>query len=48
MAFATKERYLGIAFCSLKGKELYPVVSVVWGHTEVTMNYLGGLERNFI
>lgn len=47
MAFATKERYLGIAFYGLKGKDLFPVVSVVWGHSEVTINYLGGLERMF-
>lgn len=46
MAFASTE-YLGIAFRGLKGKTLYPVVSAVWGHCEVTMRYLGGLNRKF-
>ena len=27
----------------LQGKTLYPVVSCVWGHCEVTMKYLNGL-----
>jgi SPRY domain-containing SOCS box protein 1/4 len=44
MAFATDTKFLGVAFCDLKGKKLYPIVSAVWGHCEVTMNYLGGLD----
>lgn len=45
MAFATDQEYLGVAFRNLKGKTLYPIVSAVWGHCEITMKYLGGLER---
>uniref|UniRef100_A0AC35UFE2 B30.2/SPRY domain-containing protein n=1 Tax=Rhabditophanes sp. KR3021 TaxID=114890 RepID=A0AC35UFE2_9BILA len=44
MAFATEERYLGVAFKGLKGQVLYPIVSAVWGHCEITINYMGGLE----
>lgn len=47
MAFATDRQYYGVAFSGLKGKELYPVVSAVWGHCEVTIRYLGGLDRWF-
>lgn len=48
MAFATDTKFLGIAFCELKGKKLFPIVSAVWGHCEVTMTYLGGLDCKFI
>ncbi|VDN19164.1 unnamed protein product [Gongylonema pulchrum] len=44
MAFATDTEYYGVAFTGLKGKELYPVVSAVWGHCEITIKYLGGLD----
>lgn len=44
MAFATDEHYLGVAFRNLQGRTLYPIVSAVWGHCEVTMKYLGGIE----
>ena len=45
LAFATNNQYLGVAFRGLKGLKLYPIVSAVWGHCEVTMRYLGGLDR---
>uniref|UniRef100_A0A914I2G7 B30.2/SPRY domain-containing protein n=1 Tax=Globodera rostochiensis TaxID=31243 RepID=A0A914I2G7_GLORO len=44
MAFATESKYLGVAFRGLKGKKLYPAVSAVWGHCEITLKYLGGLN----
>lgn len=47
LAFAADGQYLGVAFRSLKGKKLFPVVSAVWGHCEITMRYLGGLDRKF-
>ncbi|CAL8367382.1 unnamed protein product [Boreogadus saida] len=28
-----------------KGRKLYPVVSAVWGHCEITMKYVNGLDR---
>lgn len=45
MSFATDTSFLGTAFCGLKGKKLYPAVSAVWGHCEVTIRYIGGLDR---
>lgn len=44
LAFVVKGRYLGVAFRGLRGKKLYPVVSAVWGHCEITMKYIGGLD----
>lgn len=46
MAFETNDgRYLGVAFRGMKGKSVYPIVSAVWGHCEITMRYIGGLDR---
>lgn len=44
LAFVVEGRYLGVAFRGLRGKKLYPVVSAVWGHCEITMKYIGGLD----
>lgn len=48
MAFASESQYYGVAFTGLKGKKLYPIVSAVWGHCEITIKYLGGLECKFL
>lgn len=45
MEFAIEGHYLGVAFTGLKGKTLYPAVSAVWGHCEVTIRYIGSIER---
>lgn len=45
LSFVVDGQYLGVAFRGLKGKKLYPVVSAVWGHCEVTMRYINGLDR---
>ena len=45
LAFVVDGQYLGLAFRGLKGKKLYPIVSAVWGHCEITMKYIGGLDR---
>lgn len=37
--------FSGVAFRGLKGKKLYPIISAVWGHCEITMTYLNGLHR---
>ncbi|CDQ83527.1 unnamed protein product [Oncorhynchus mykiss] len=37
-------QYLGVAFRGLKGKRLYPIVSAVWGHCEVSIRYVNGLD----
>ncbi|XP_076472325.1 SPRY domain-containing SOCS box protein 1-like [Babylonia areolata] len=44
LSFMVDGQYLGVAFRNLKGKKLYPIVSAVWGHCEITMRYLGGLD----
>ena len=46
LAYIVDGQYLGVAFSDLKGKgPLYPMVSSVWGHCEITMRYINGLER---
>jgi SPRY domain-containing SOCS box protein 1/4 len=44
LSFVVDGQYLGVAFRGMKGKKLYPIVSAVWGHCEITMRYLGGLD----
>ncbi|KAL0871272.1 hypothetical protein ABMA27_005024 [Loxostege sticticalis] len=44
LAFCADGRYLGVAARGLRGKTLYPIVSAVWGHAEITMKYIGGLD----
>ncbi|XP_012885346.1 PREDICTED: SPRY domain-containing SOCS box protein 4 [Dipodomys ordii] len=44
LSFVADGRYLGVAFRGLRGRKLYPVVSAVWGHCEVTMRYINGLD----
>ena len=47
LAFVVEGQYLGVAFRGLKGKKLYPIVSAVWGHCEITIRYIGGLDREY-
>ncbi|XP_011313175.1 protein gustavus isoform X1 [Fopius arisanus] len=44
LAFVVDGQYLGVAFKGLKGRKLHPIVSAVWGHCEITMKYVGGLD----
>ncbi|XP_069669222.1 protein gustavus isoform X2 [Periplaneta americana] len=44
LSFVVDGQYLGVAFRGLKGRKLYPIVSAVWGHCEITMKYIGGLD----
>lgn len=44
LGFLVEGRFLGSAHTGLKGKTLYPVVSAVWGHCEVTLKYRVGGE----
>lgn len=45
LAFHVDGQYLGVAFRGLKNKTLYPIISCVWGHAEISIKYLGGLDR---
>ena len=47
LSFVVENQYLGVAHRGLKGKKVYPIVSAVWGHCEITLKYLGGLDRKF-
>lgn len=47
LSFIVDGQYLGVAFRGLKGKKLYPIVSAVWGHCEITMRYINGLDRKY-
>ena len=47
LGFCVDGQYLGVAYRGLKGKKLYPLVSAVWGHCEITMRYYGGLDRKY-
>jgi SPRY domain-containing SOCS box protein 1/4 len=46
LSYIVDGQYLGVAFSDLKDKgTLYPMVSSVWGHCEISMRYINGLER---
>jgi len=44
LGYVVDNQYLGPAFKGLRGKKLYLMISAVWGHCEITMKYLGGLD----
>jgi SPRY domain-containing SOCS box protein 1/4 len=44
LSFLIDNQYLGVAFRGLKGHKVYPIVSAVWGHCEITMRYVNGLD----
>ena len=45
LGYVVDGQYLGPAFRGLRGKKLHIMISAVWGHCEITMKYLGGLDR---
>lgn len=46
LSFLAEGQFLGVAFRGLKGKKLHPIVSAVWGHCEITMRYINGMDPN--
>lgn len=44
LSFVVDGQYLGVAHHGLRGKKLYPIVSAVWGHCEISIKYMGGLD----
>eukprot|EP00096_Caligus_rogercresseyi_P011530 TRINITY_DN454_c0_g1_i1.p1 TRINITY_DN454_c0_g1~~TRINITY_DN454_c0_g1_i1.p1 ORF type:complete len:538 (+),score=197.55 TRINITY_DN454_c0_g1_i1:275-1888(+) len=44
LGYVVDGAYLGPAFRGLRGKKLYLMVSAVWGHCEITMKYIGGMD----
>ena len=47
LGFVVDGQYLGVAHRGLRGLKLYLIVSAVWGHCEITMKYIGGLDRKY-
>ena len=45
LSFIVDGHHLGPAHRGLQGKKIYVVISAVWGHCEITMRYVNGLER---
>ena len=39
LAFQVCNDFLGVAFSGLRGEELFPIVSAVWGHCEVSWRF---------
>ena len=48
LGFVVDGQYLGPAFKGLRGKKLHLMVSAVWGHCEITMKYIGGMDRKYL
>jgi SPRY domain-containing SOCS box protein 1/4 len=48
LSFLADGQFLGVAFRGLKGKKVYPIVSTVWGHCEITLKYINGLDRKLL
>lgn len=42
VSFEAKGEYLGVAFRGLKGLQVHPAISAVWGSCEVELKYIGG------
>ena len=44
MSFIVNGHYLGTAHRGMRGKKVHVVISAVWGHCEISMKYVNGLE----
>jgi len=44
LGFIVEGNYLGVAHTGLRGRKVHLIVSAVWGHCEITLRYLNGLE----
>ena len=42
--FEHEDEFLGIAFKNLPSVPLYPTVAAVYGHSEISMYYMGPAE----
>ena len=49
LGFVVGDQFLGWSHTSVKsGERVYPIVSTVWGHSEIKLMYLGGLEGGVV
>jgi len=46
LSYMINDVFLGIAHSNLKGRTLYPSVSAVWGHCEVSINYFNSISAD--
>ena len=46
LSYVVDGRWLEVAQRGLRGKKVFPIVSAVWGHCEITIKYLGGLDSD--
>jgi len=44
LSYIVDGQYLGVAHRGLRGHKLYMIVSAVWGHCEITLKYINGLD----
>lgn len=44
LSFIVDGQYLGVAHRGLRGQKLHIIVSAVWGHCEITLKYINGLD----
>jgi len=44
LSFIVDGQYLGVAHRGLRGHKLHMIVSAVWGHCEITLKYINGLD----
>jgi SPRY domain-containing SOCS box protein 1/4 len=47
LSFIADRQFLGVAFQGLRGKAVSPMISAVWGHCEISLKYINGLQRKF-
>ena len=48
LSYIVDGQYLGVAHRGLRGHKLYMIVSAVWGHCEITLKYINGLDRKYL
>lgn len=41
VSFAAKDKWLGVAFTNLQTNTVYPAISTVWGHAEISIRFIG-------
>lgn len=46
LSYVVDGRWLEVAQRGLRGKKVFPIVSAVWGHCEITIKYIGGLDSD--
>jgi len=45
VSFAVEDKWLGVAFDNLQGRTVFPAISTVWGHAEISIRFVGTSRR---